>query len=432
MMVRQERWASTRTGRRGRRRPLQIAGSLAAASLMVGLGTAASAGAQGAAPSSRPHAVAPRAQAVPTSLKGVCPNPVKIATDWTPEAEQGAYYQLAASGGTIDKSGKTYTAPLIDPLNNKPTGVNVQLVAGGPALGFLQTPEVLHEQSSILMGADDVDTAIADATTAPVVGIVAPFTNSLHILLWNPAKYHFKNFADIKKSGVTVLYFKGTEFVEYMAGAGILSSSQLDGSYTGSPARFVATGGGVVEQGFATAEPYMYTHETPSWNKAIAYELTSNTGYNPYSEMGETTPQNLAKYGACFKRLVPMIQQAQINFVLHPDRIINLLVQLNKAYGEIGGNYDAAVARYAVRTLLADRIVAQPSSGAFGSFDMGRVTHLIAQLKPVLSKGGQSLPASFQAGSVVTNRFIDRSIGFSAYHGPYNKTRGVIVVAGSK
>lgn len=431
-MVNWKRDAISRAQRPRRHRTGSVVASLAAASLVAGVGGVASAGAQQTARASGSHQVAPRAQAVPTSLKGVCPSVVKIATDWTPEAEQGAYYELAASGGTIDTSAKTYTAPLIDPMNNKRTGVSVQLIAGGPALGFLQTPEVLHEQSSILMGADDVDTAIADAGTVPVVGIVAPFTNSLHILLWNPAKYPFKSFSDIKKSNVTVLYFKGTEFVEYMAGAGILRESQLDGSYTGSPARFVATGGGVVEQGFATAEPYMYTHETPSWNKTIAYELTSNTGYNPYSEMGETTPQNLAKYGACFKRLVPMIQQAQINFVLHPNRIIKLLVQLNKAYGEIGGNYDAAVARYAVRTELADRIVAQPASGAFGSFGMGRVGHLIAQLRPVLKKGGQSLAASFHAGNVVTNRFIDRSISFRSYHGPYNKTRGVITVAGTK
>ena len=363
------------------------------------------------------------------SLKGICPNPVKIATDWTPEAEQGAYYQLAASGGTTDTSNKTYTAPLLDPFTGKSTGVNVQLLAGGPALGYMQTPEVLTTQPSVLMGADDDDTAIATYSNTPVMGIVAPFNNSVHILLWNPTKFNFRNFADMKSSNATVLYFSGTEFVEYMAGAGYLNSSQLDSSYNGSPARFVATGGGVVEQGFATAEPYLYTHETPAWNKTIAYELTSTTGYNPYSEMGEATKANISKYSACFKQLVPMIQESQITYLKSPNRTNKIIVGLNTAYGEIGGNYDMAVARYADKTMLADRIVSQ-GPGAFGSFNIQRVNNLITQLRPVLNTNGQSLPANFKASTVVTNRFIDQKIKFTTYKGPYNKTTGVITVPG--
>lgn len=370
--------------------------------------------------------------AASTGLGKVCPNPVTIATDWMPEAEQGAYYELAASGGTISTSAKTYTAPLLDPATGKSTGISVQLIAGGPAIGFQQTPVVLHTHSNILMGADDLDTAIADASSAPVVGIVAPFLNSLHILLWNPAKYHFSSFTDIKKSGATVLYFKGTEFIEYLAGAGILSESQLDGSYTGSPARFIATNGGVVEQGFATAEPYQYTHTTPQWDKSISYMLTSNTGYNPYSEMGETTPENLQKYAACFAKLVPMIQQAQIKYVSNPARVNKIVVRLDKAFGEVGGNYTAPLASYAVKTLLSDKIVAQPSSGGFGSFQSSRVNQLISQLKPVLSKAGVSLPGGFSASSVYTNKFIDPNITFSGYSGPYNNTSGVITVPGTK
>jgi hypothetical protein len=364
------------------------------------------------------------------SLKGICPNPVVIATDWTPEAEQGAYYQLAASGGTTSTSSKTYTAPLLDPNTGKSTGVQVELLAGGPALGYLQTPEVLTTQTNVLMGADDSDNAIADAGTTPVVGIVAPFNNSVHIILWNPAKFSIKSFADVKSSGATVLYFSGTEFVEYMAGAGYLNSSQLDSSYNGSPARFVASGGGVMEQGFATAEPYLYTHETPSWDQTISYELTSNTGYNPYSEMGEATPTNLKKYASCFKKLVPMIQQSQISYLKSPNRVNKLIVGLNTSYGEIGGNYDMAVAQYADRTMLADRIVSQ-GSGGFGSFSLPRVNTNITQLRPVLNTNGQSLPANFNANQVVTNKFINSKIKFTSYKGPYNTTTGVITVVGT-
>lgn len=420
------RYFTSRLERLAARRFAAVMAGLAAGTLAV-----AACGSGGNAPPSSSSSPAAGAGGG-SSLAKVCPNPVKIATDWTPEAEQGAYYELAASGGTIDTSAKTYTAPLIDPTTGKSTGVDVQLIAGGPALGFQQTPVVLHTHPDILMGADDLDTAIADASSAPVVGIVAPFANSLHILLWNPAKYHFSGFSSIKKSGVTVLYFKGTEFVEYMAGAGILSQSQLDGSYTGSPARFVASNGGVVEQGFATAEPYQYTNDTPQWDKAVAYMLTSNTGYNPYSEMGEATPQNLQKYSACFAKLVPMIQQAQINYVENPSRVNSIVVGLDQKFGEIGGNYPAPLADYGVKTLLADKIVAEPPSGGFGSFQPSRVAQLIAQLKPVVAKAGSSLPSGFSPSSVYTNRFIDSSITFTGYSGPFNNTSGVITVPGTK
>lgn len=366
-----------------------------------------------------------------TGLAAVCPNPVKIATDWTPEAEQGAYYQLAATNGSISKGNKTYTAPLVDPNTGKQTNVNVELIAGGPAVGQIPTPSLLHQQPGILMGADDLDTAIADYSSAPVQGIVAPFTNSLHIIFWNPAKHHFTSFADLKKSNITVLYFKGTEFIEYLAGAGVISEGQLDGSYNGSPSRFVSTGGDVAAQGFATAEPYLYTHETAQWNKPIAYELTSTTGFNPYSEMGEATPANVKKYSACFKQLVPMIQQSQINYVKKPTAVNNLITKLNTAYGEIGGNYDLPVATYAVQTLLKDKIVAQPTNGAFGSFDPSRVTQLLSQLKPVLDKAGQSI-GSLKPSDVYTNQYIDKSITFTGYSGPYNNTSGVITEPGTK
>jgi hypothetical protein len=107
-----------------------------------------------------------------------------------------------------------------------------------------------------------------------------------------------------------------------------------------------------------------------------------------------------------------------------------LIVGLNTSYGEIGGNYDMAVAQYADRTMLADRIVSQ-GSGGFGSFSLPRVNTNITQLRPVLNTNGQSLPANFNANQVVTNKFINSKIKFTSYKGPYNTTTGVITVVGT-
>ncbi len=108
-----------------------------------------------------------------------------------------------------------------------------------------------------------------------------------------------------------------------------------------------------------------------------------------------------------------------------------MIISLNKAYGENGGLNVLADAQYADKTLLADRIVTQ-GVGAFGSYNMARVKTLIAQLTPILAKANTPLPAGDTASTFVTNKFIDPKIKFTSYKGPYNKTKGVIVMPGVK
>lgn len=367
-----------------------------------------------------------RATATPrTKLAGVCPSTVGIALDWAPEAEQAAYYGLAATtGGKVDASAKTYTAPLIDPFNGKRTGVNVELFAGGPAVGYLHPEEVMYEHSNVLIGAGETDTEVIDYTRTPTIGIVAPMRLLPTILFWNPAKYHFSGIKAIGKTSVTVQYYQGSGYMDYLMSSGILKKSQTFGGYTGSPARFVASGGGVVSQGFATFEPYYYSHQLKQWDKPVAYQLVQDVGYRPYNEAGYTKPQYVTKYAACFKQLVPMIQESEIRYLEKPVPVNKLIVRLVNAY-DIGKPYNLAIAKYTDQTLLADRLVSNPAKGAFGSFNMARVRQLINQLKS--SKTVTDLPSSYGASSLATNRFIDPNVKMTFYKGRYNKTKGVII-----
>jgi hypothetical protein len=357
-------------------------------------------------------------------LSGICPSTVEIQQNWTPEAEQGAYYQLAASGGSIDSSQKTYTAPLIDPSTGKQTGVNVELLAGGPATSYSNPEQLLYENQSILLGVDATDTQIESYANTPTIGVVTPMYLYDNVYFWNPAKHNLTSIAGIGASGATLLSYGAKGALNlYLEAKGELKSSQIDGSYNGSPADFVASGGSMVSGGYATYEPYYYSHELTAWDKPISYQLISNTGYNPYSNTTFVTPTNEKKYSACLSKLVPMIQQAQITYLQSPSRVNQLIVQLDNAY-KIGGAYNMAIANYADQTMLADRIVAQPSSGAFGSFDMARVNTLIGQLKSTNSVS--RLPSGFSASTLETNKYIDPSINMTFYSGPYNNTSGVI------
>jgi hypothetical protein len=357
-------------------------------------------------------------------LSGICPSTVEIQQNWTPEAEQGAYYELAASGGNIDSGQKTYTAPLVDPATGKATGVNVELLAGGPATGYSNPEQLLYENQSILLGVDATDSQIQSYAKTPTVGVVTPMNLYDNVFFWNPAKHNFSGISDIGASGATLLsYGTGGALNLYLEAKGELHHSQIDGAYNGSPADFVASGGSLISGGYATYEPYYYSHQLSAWDKAISYQLIETTGYNPYSNDTFVTPANLKKYSACLTKLVPMIQQAQISYLQSPDRVNQLIVQLATDY-KIGGGYSMAVAQYADQTMLADKIVSNPSSGAFGSFDLTRVNTLIGQLQSTKSVTG--LPSGFSASTLETNQFIDPNISMTFYTGPYNSASGVI------
>jgi hypothetical protein len=357
-------------------------------------------------------------------LSGICPSTVEIQQNWTPEAEQGAYYELAASGGNIDSGQKTYTAPLLDPTTGKATGVKVELLAGGPATGYSNPEQLLYENQSILLGVDATDSQIQSYSKTPTVGVVTPMNLYDNVFFWNPAKHNFNSIADIGSSGATLLsYGTGGALNLFLEGKGELNKSQIDGSYNGSPADFVASGGSLISGGYATYEPYYYSHQLAAWDKPVAYQLIETTGYNPYSNTTFVTPENLKTYSKCLAKLVPMIQQAQISYLQSPNRVNQLIVQLATDY-KIGGGYTMAIAQYADQTMLADKIVSNPSSGAFGSFDMDRVNTLIGQLQS--SKSVTGLPSGFSASTLETNQFIDPSISMTFYTGPYNNTSGVI------
>jgi hypothetical protein len=397
---------------------LALLGASVCAAAIAGCSSSSSSPAAGGTPTSSTAAT------TTGELSGICPSTVEIQQNWTPEAEQGAYYQLAASGGTIDSGQKTYTAPLLNPSTGKPTGVNVELLAGGPATGYSNPEQLLYENQSILLGVDATDSQIQSYSKTPTVGVVTPMYLYDNVFFWNPAKNNLSGISAIGSSGATLLsYGTGGALNLYLEAKGELKHSQIDGAYNGSPADFVASGGALISGGYATYEPYYYSHQLSAWDKPISYQLIETTGYNPYSNTTFVTPANLKKYSACLKKLVPMIQQAQISYLQSPDRVNQLIVQLATDY-KIGGGYSMAVAQYADQTMLADKIVANPSSGAFGSFDLARVNTLIGQLKATKSVTG--LPASFSASTLETNQFIDPSVSMTFYTGPYNNTSGVI------
>src|SRR5919198_2629390 len=202
-----------------------------------------------------------------TSLKGTCPDTIVVQTNWWPEPDHGFLYQLVGPNGTIDTNKNTYSGPLGS------TDVNVEIRAGGPAIGFQLVTAHMHQDDNILLGMLGTDEQIGSSANQPTIAVFAWYAKNPQIFFWGNPDWNFASSAEIGRSGATVLAFSGAPFVDVLEGKGQLNKSQVDNSYTGDPARFVAADGNIVSQGFVTAEPYIYEHEVQGWMKPVKFLL---------------------------------------------------------------------------------------------------------------------------------------------------------------
>ncbi|GAA0974988.1 nitrate ABC transporter substrate-binding protein [Acrocarpospora macrocephala] len=348
-------------------------------------------------------------QAAPTvttgvSLKGVCPDTISIQLSWFPEAEYGGMYQLIGPGGTLDAKTGVYKGPLAD------TGVNVEVRAGGPLTGNDQVTAQLYKDDSLFMGMLATDEAIQNSKEQPTVAVMSYFDKDPQILMYNPEKFDFKSIADIGKTDTPVLYFEGSTYMEYLVGSGQLKKSQVDGSYQGSADRWVASDGGVVQSGLASAEPYKYGSETRGWNKPVSTLLVYDAGYVNYASSLSMRPELVTQYDACLKEFVPMMQRAWVDFLKNPGPISAKITEMNQEIGEFWQTSEGLNAA-AVKTILDRQLAANDSTGTIGRFDETRVQKMIDILSPIFAAQNKALKDGLKPSDIFTNKYVKDGIG---------------------
>ena len=337
-----------------------------------------------------------------------CPATVSIQTDWNPEAEHGNLYQLVGPGYTVDKAKLRVTGDLM--AGGKTTGVKVEIRAGGPAIGYSQVTAELYKDPSILLGFTSTDEAVAHSTDFPTQAVVAPFNINPQIIMWDPNTYpDVKTIGDLKATGAKVRYFDGAAYMDYFTSTGILDKKQVDGTYDGAPASFIAAGGKDTQQGFGTAEPYAYKNLFKDWMKDVAYQYIHDAGWTAYAQSLGGTPANIAKYDTCLKALVPVIQQAAVDYVAAPDTANAIIVDAVTQYNN-GWTYDAGQGKAAVAKMQEDKLIANSPDGTLGSCDMDRITAFITTATPVFTSTGAKVKDGLVAEDIVTNKYINPAI----------------------
>lgn len=341
-------------------------------------------------------------------LRESCPAKVVVQTDWNPEAEHGHLYQLLGPDPQINAENKRVSAPLFD--RGEYTGVDLEIRAGGPAIGFQSVTSQMYADTDILLGYVDTDQAIQNSESNPTTAVMAPLDISPQMIMWDPATYpQVAKIADLKPLNARVLYFEGSTYMSYLTGAGILSPEQVDGSYDGTPANFVADGGKAAQQGFASSEPQVYQEEIEGWKKPVEYQLIHDTDYPIYKSAMAVRSADLESNAACLEKLVPVLQRGAVDYLASPEAADKVILDAVQQY-DTGWVYSQRNADYARQTMADLKLVGNGPNGTLGDFDPARIDRIIKVTTPIFTEQGTAPVEGLTSEAVATNRFVDDSV----------------------
>jgi hypothetical protein len=356
-------------------------------------------------------AAAPAANGDPFDLREVCPNPVVIQTDWNPESEYGATYNLVGPSYRIDKKRQAVRGPMT--VEGRHTGIDVEVRAGGPIIDFA-TLDTFYDDKSITLSFMTTDEAARNYAAQPALSVVAPTEVNPQILMWDPERHpDWTTVVDIGQTDTPVFASADNAFPEFMIGSGILRRQQVNPkgiAYDGSPTAFIETGGNIVQQGFATAEPWLYENEIKDWLKPVAFQLLHDMGYQLYSQALAIRTGDKERLAPCLRKLVPLVQRSTIDFIERPERTNNLIVALVEAY-DADWVYPKALADFSASQQRALGITDNGPDQTIGNFDIARVQGVLDILKPIFAGQKRPLKEGLRPEDLVTNEFIDPSIG---------------------
>lgn len=374
--------------------------------LAAGCTAAAGPEPQGSPPTDRASAGDPR------DLAGVCPARVVIQAAWYPTADLATPFQLFAADWTIDAARKRVSGSLV--TGGKDTGVDLEFRSGGPATGFQTGPAVLYADRAVTLAYANLDEVIGLSATQPVQSVFAPLNGDPQVLIWDrTALPGIDGIVDLGRTDVPVLHSANAGAVfGYLVGSGILRARQLDASYDGSPSRFVAARGKVAVQGYATNEPYIYEH-LPAWGRPVSYQLVQETGYPNYADLLVIRTGDRERLAPCLRRLVPVLQQAQVDFMAAPRPALDRIVKAVAAFRS-GFAYDRGNADFGACQLRDLGLVANTRAGTLGAVEPDKVDRMLDIVRPLLAAQRRPVRAGLTAADVATNDFLDPALGLPA------------------
>jgi len=185
--------------------------------------------------------------------------PIKFATDWHAQAEQGGFYEALATG------------------EYKKRGLDVTIIQGGPAVNVPQ----LLTTGAIDMGMGSNSFIVLNLANekAPVKAVMATMQSDPQVLIAHQGQ-GIRWIADMKGKPILLSDASVTAFWVWLKAKYHFTDDQVR-KYTHSSAQFLADPR-VIQEGYLTSEPY--TIEKTSGVKPVVF-LLADEGYPGYAGM---------------------------------------------------------------------------------------------------------------------------------------------------
>ena len=334
----------------------------------------------------------------------MCPETIVIQTDWFPESEYGAVYNLLGDDYEIDTENKIVTGSLI--AEGQPTGVDIEIRAGGAA-GSGDVETLMYTDDAITFAFGTTDGQILAWENTPLLSVVAPLEISPLMIMWDPATYpDVTSIADLGEQEITINAFGGQTFTTVLAAMGVLSEDQVDPSYDGGPSRFISEDGAIAQQGFASAEPFLYEQVFEDWMRPVEFQLIHDAGFQTYSQTLAIRPDDLETLRPCLEAFVPVVQRSAVEFVTDPARTNAAIVDIVEQYDTFWV-YTPELAEFSVQTQAELGLTGNGPDDVLGNFDPERVATILEQLHDA----DLDVPDDLVATDLYTNEFIDDTVG---------------------
>ena len=202
-------------------------------------------------------ACSPSQKSAPAAASGL--TPIKFATDWHAQAEQGGFYQALATG------------------EFKKRGLDVTIVQGGPSVNV---PQLLASHAVDLgMGSNSFIVMNLAQEKAPVKAVAAFMQKDPQVLIAHPDQ-GIRSIADMKGHPILLSDASVTAFWVWLKAKYGFTDSQVR-KYTFNSAPFLSDKR-VIQQGYLTSEPY--TLEKEAHLKPAVF-LLADEGYPGYAAM---------------------------------------------------------------------------------------------------------------------------------------------------
>jgi hypothetical protein len=358
----------------------------------------------GSSDSASSDTTAAAATATGVSLADVCPSTIVVQTDWFPESEHGGIYQLMGDDAVASKDTGAVIGSLV--VNGEPTGVNLEIRAGGP---FLESPVVteMYQDNAITFGYVGTDVAITRYTDAPTLAVFNALNINPQVLLWDATKHpDAKTIADAAKTIKSFYVYGDPAWMRYFAAQGLIQQDQVDSNYKGN---LLLSTDDAAHQGFATSEPYKYAN-LESGAITTGYQLIHDAGWNSYAQNLAIRKDRLEELRPCLEKIVPVFQQAQLDYIADPTRANPIILSTVATYDSWWTQSEGDVANGAAAQKEMG-IVGNGETPTFGDLEEARVNDFIAKATPILREQGLEI-ADITAGDITDNTFLDTAITF--------------------